>query len=107
MIGLLVYYQNRGDGDVANGGSGLKAFPAGFKMISGSATRRSRKSALVFFDFNVSYNCLRFTPNSGGQGELAERAIQWACLRYSAGQTGYDSSSTSKLLQVHYINEKR
>jgi hypothetical protein len=41
--GLLVYYQNRGNGDVSNGGPGLKAFPPGFKMISGSATRRSRK----------------------------------------------------------------
>jgi len=78
--GLLVYYQNRGNGDVANGGSGLKAFPPGFKMISGSPTRRSRK----------------YTPNSGGQGELAERAIQWTCLRYNApGQTGYDSTLTN------------
>lgn len=41
--GLLVYYQNRGKGDVANGGSGLKAFPPGFKMISGDPTRRAKK----------------------------------------------------------------
>jgi hypothetical protein len=45
--GLLVYYQNRGDGDVQNGGSGLKAFPAGFKMIGGSPIRRSRKFVLI------------------------------------------------------------
>lgn len=27
-----MYYQNRGDLDVSNGGPGLKAFPAGFKV---------------------------------------------------------------------------
>jgi len=40
----------------------------------------------------------RYTPNSGGQGELAERAIQWACLRYVDGQSGYDSTTTSKTI---------
>lgn len=40
-IGLLVYYENRGDLDVSNGGPGLKAFPPGFRMISGSAASRS------------------------------------------------------------------
>jgi len=73
--GLLVYYQNRGNGDVINGGSGLKAFPPGFKMISGSPVRRARK----------------FTPGQGSQGELAERAIEWECLRYTTSSTGYNS----------------
>ncbi|KAG6818244.1 hypothetical protein H0H93_006583 [Arthromyces matolae] len=39
--GLLVYYQNRGDGDVSNGGPGIKAFPPGFKMVTGNPTARS------------------------------------------------------------------
>ncbi|KAG6847810.1 hypothetical protein H0H93_005878 [Arthromyces matolae] len=39
--GLLVYYQNRGDGDVRNGGPGIKAFPPGFKMMTGNPTARS------------------------------------------------------------------
>ncbi|KAJ7032549.1 hypothetical protein C8F04DRAFT_1261843 [Mycena alexandri] len=41
--GLLVYYQNRGDGDVGNGGAGLKAFPPGLKMITGDPKRRTKK----------------------------------------------------------------
>ncbi|KAG9120365.1 hypothetical protein FRC07_004171 [Ceratobasidium sp. 392] len=41
--GLLVYYQNRGDGDVRNGGKGLKAFPPGFKMVTGNPVSRSKK----------------------------------------------------------------
>lgn len=41
--GLLVYYQNRGDGDKRNGGPGLKAFPPGFKMLSGNPYSRSKK----------------------------------------------------------------
>jgi hypothetical protein len=41
--GLLIYYQNRGNGDVKNGGKGLKAFPPGFKMIGGDPRRRSNK----------------------------------------------------------------
>ncbi|KAF7419237.1 hypothetical protein PC9H_001824 [Pleurotus ostreatus] len=65
--GLLVYYQNRGKGDVANGGSGLKAFPPGFKMISGDPTRRAKK----------------YTEGMGTQEELAERAITYTCLRYT------------------------
>ncbi|KAF4566439.1 hypothetical protein EYR36_011865 [Pleurotus pulmonarius] len=65
--GLLVYYQNRGKGDVANGGSGLKAFPPGFKMISGDPTRRAKK----------------YTEGLGTQAELAERAISYTCLRYT------------------------
>jgi len=64
--GLLVYYQHQGGGDVNNGGSGLKAFPPGFKMLSGDVRRRVR----------------RFRPGDGSQGELAERALQWECLRY-------------------------
>ncbi|KAK7055313.1 WSC domain protein [Favolaschia claudopus] len=76
--GLLVYYQNRGDGDVSNGGPGLKAFPPGFKMITGSPARRSKK----------------FPVGEGSQGELAERAIQWSCLRYTANLPGYDDNGT-------------
>ncbi|PPQ96696.1 hypothetical protein CVT26_010248 [Gymnopilus dilepis] len=77
--GLLVYYENRGGNDTSNGGTGLKAFPPGFKMISGSPTRRSRK----------------FTPGEGSQGELAERAIEWECLRYTNSSTpGYNSDQT-------------
>ncbi|KAF8908199.1 hypothetical protein CPB84DRAFT_1843653 [Gymnopilus junonius] len=78
--GLLVYYENRGNNDTSNGGTGLKAFPPGFKMISGSPTRRSRK----------------FTPGDGSQGELAERAIEWECLRYSnSSAQGYNSDQTN------------
>ncbi|KAF5382534.1 hypothetical protein D9615_002802 [Tricholomella constricta] len=71
--GLLVYYQNRGDGDKKNGGPGLKAFPPGFKMFSGNAQARSRK----------------YPRGQGSQAELRERAIEWACLRYPA--PGYNS----------------
>ncbi|KAF5310186.1 hypothetical protein D9619_010599 [Psilocybe cf. subviscida] len=77
--GLLVYYQNRGTGDVSNGGTGLKAFPQGFKMISGSPTRRSKK----------------YTVGEGSQAELAERAVEWECLRYTVTQ-GYNSANTSQ-----------
>ncbi|KAJ6459050.1 hypothetical protein C8R45DRAFT_1064677 [Mycena sanguinolenta] len=76
--GLLVYYQNRGDGDVSNGGPGLKAFPPGFKMITGNPARRSKKYAVGL----------------GTQAELRERAIQWSCLRYSVGLGGYDDNGT-------------
>ncbi|KAH8101503.1 hypothetical protein BXZ70DRAFT_891712 [Cristinia sonorae] len=72
--GLLVYYQNRGTKDVANGGSGLKAFPPGLKMITGDPARRAKK----------------FPTGQGGQDELAERAVQWTCLRYSVGLPQYD-----------------
>ncbi|KAJ7825325.1 hypothetical protein B0H13DRAFT_2122476 [Mycena leptocephala] len=72
--GLLVYYQNRGDGDVSNGGPGLKAFPAGFKMVSGSPTLRTKK----------------FVEGEGSQAELKERAIKYTCLRFTAGLPGYD-----------------
>ncbi|KDQ20403.1 hypothetical protein BOTBODRAFT_306441 [Botryobasidium botryosum FD-172 SS1] len=68
--GLLIYYQNRGDGDPANGGKGLKAFPKGFRMISGNPQARSRK----------------YPKNEGSQGELRERAIEWACLGASEVQ---------------------
>ncbi|KDR70134.1 hypothetical protein GALMADRAFT_887752 [Galerina marginata CBS 339.88] len=78
--GLLVYYQNRGNGDVSNGGPGLKAFPAGLKMISGNPLRRSRK----------------YTPGEGSQAELAERAVEWECLRYTNSSTaGYNSVDTT------------
>ncbi|PPQ69884.1 hypothetical protein CVT25_005589 [Psilocybe cyanescens] len=73
--GLLVYYENRGDGDVSNGGAGLKAFPPGFIMISGDPTRRSRK----------------YSTGQGSQAELAERAVEWECLRYTSSTAGYSS----------------
>lgn len=71
--GLLVYYQNRGDGDVVNGGAGLKAFPAGLKMIAGNALSRSKK----------------YVDGEGSQAELRERSAQWSCLRYPNAD-GYD-----------------
>ncbi|KAG5724570.1 hypothetical protein E4T56_gene19828 [Termitomyces sp. T112] len=74
--GLLVYYQNRGNGDVTNGGPGLKAFPPGFKMLSGNPVARSQK----------------YTPGEGSQGELRERAVFWSCLRYTNSNPGYDGS---------------
>ncbi|KAG8990883.1 hypothetical protein FRB90_001582 [Tulasnella sp. 427] len=72
--GLLVYYQNRGSADVANGGKGLTAFPAGFRMITGDPRKRSKK----------------YTEGLGTQAELGERAIKSSCLRYGSGNTGYD-----------------
>ncbi|QRV96129.1 hypothetical protein RhiJN_24147 [Ceratobasidium sp. AG-Ba] len=72
--GLLVYYQNRGDGDVRNGGKGLKAFPPGFKMITGNPVSRSKK----------------YAEGQGSQAELRERAVQWSCLRYGTSNPGYD-----------------
>ncbi|KAF8811252.1 hypothetical protein BYT27DRAFT_7184648 [Phlegmacium glaucopus] len=78
--GLLVYYQNRGQGDVSNGGSGLKAFPPGFKMVSGNPAARSRK----------------YPPGQGSQAELAERAIEWDCLRYP-NQASYNNVDNVKL----------
>ncbi|KAF9534478.1 hypothetical protein CPB83DRAFT_804460 [Crepidotus variabilis] len=72
--GLLVYYQNRGTLDKINGGPGLKAFPAGFRMISGNVKSRSQK----------------YPPNQGTQAELAERAVKYICLRYSAGKADYE-----------------
>ncbi|KAG9005542.1 hypothetical protein FRB94_001469 [Tulasnella sp. JGI-2019a] len=74
--GLLVYYENRGNGDVSNGGKGLTAFPAGFKMISGNAVKRS----------------LKYPVADGSQGWLGEQAIKGSCLRYNtdASNQGYD-----------------
>ncbi|KAL1745623.1 hypothetical protein HDZ31DRAFT_62936 [Schizophyllum fasciatum] len=76
--GLLIYYQNRGDEDVQNGGRGLKAFPPGFKMISGRPTRRGTKYAL----------------SDSSQGALSERAQFYSCLRYGSAQ-GYDGIGKS------------
>ncbi|KAG9084865.1 hypothetical protein FS749_004892 [Ceratobasidium sp. UAMH 11750] len=76
--GLLVYYQNRGDGDVSNGGAGLKAFPPGFKMISGNPVARSKK----------------YTEGEGSQTELRERAVKWACLRYGTSSPGHGFPTT-------------
>ncbi|CAE6514856.1 unnamed protein product [Rhizoctonia solani] len=80
--GLLVYYLNRGDDDVSNGGPGLKAFPEGFKMISGNPRSRSKK----------------FTTETGTQDELRERATKWICLRYTAGKDGYEGLGCTCLL---------
>nr|AEL31250.1 hypothetical protein [Armillaria mellea] len=74
--GLLIYYQNRGTKDVANGGPGLKAFPEGFKMISGDPKKRSFK----------------YPTGLGTQAELAERAIEWSCLRYTTNNPGYSGT---------------
>ncbi|KAI3610099.1 wsc domain [Moniliophthora roreri] len=71
--GLLVYYQNRGSLDKANGGPGLKAFPPGFRMITGNPVARSKK----------------YQDGLGTQAELAERAIAWACLRYTTSNPDY------------------
>ncbi|KAK7045818.1 hypothetical protein VNI00_007227 [Paramarasmius palmivorus] len=57
--GLLIYYQNRGSLDKINGGPGLKAFPPGFRMITGNPVARSKK----------------YQNGLGTQQELAERAI--------------------------------
>ncbi|KAG8881684.1 hypothetical protein FRB97_009233 [Tulasnella sp. 331] len=74
--GLLVYYENRGNGDPSNGGPGLTAFPEGFRMISGNAVKRSQK----------------YPTDDGSQGYLAEQAIKGSCLRYNtnASNQGYD-----------------
>ena len=57
-IGLLIYYQNRGNGDKANGGSGIKAFPPGFKMISGNIAARSKKCVdITLYPLRVLTNC--------------------------------------------------
>jgi len=75
--GLLVYYENRGDLDVSNGGTGLKAFPPGFRMISGSAGSRSSQG-IAEADY---YN---------SQAGLAQAAIQYSCLRYTSTEDGYN-----------------
>ncbi|KAG8924243.1 hypothetical protein FRC01_011742 [Tulasnella sp. 417] len=72
--GLLVYYQNRGSADVANGGKGLKAFPPGFRMITGDPKKRSKV----------------YQEGLGTQAELAERAIKSSCLRYTTNNPSYD-----------------
>ncbi|KAL1745622.1 hypothetical protein HDZ31DRAFT_62935 [Schizophyllum fasciatum] len=71
--GLLIYYQNRGDEDKKNGGPGLKAFPPGFKMISGRPNRRGTKYSL----------------DDPSQEALNERAQFYSCLRYGTAD-GYD-----------------
>ncbi|KAH9476212.1 hypothetical protein JR316_0011783 [Psilocybe cubensis] len=76
--GLLVYYENRGAVDASNGGPGLRAFPPGLRMVSGDPQRRAR----------------RYTTGEGSQAELAERAVEWECLRYTTGgaaAAGYNS----------------
>ncbi|KAF8305629.1 hypothetical protein DL93DRAFT_2120902 [Clavulina sp. PMI_390] len=73
--GLLIYYQDRGDLAKINGGPGLKAFPPGFKMLSGNPARRSMNAPT--------------TDNT--QWGLGQRAQFFSCLRYTGGQTGYDT----------------
>ncbi|PPQ99226.1 hypothetical protein CVT24_009245 [Panaeolus cyanescens] len=81
---LLVYYLNRGSADVANGGSGLKAFPPGLVMMSGNPNRRTKKYPYVS---GVGF--------AGTQEELKERAIEWTCLRYiNSTASGYDSTTS-------------
>ncbi|KAG8728130.1 hypothetical protein FRC12_021990 [Ceratobasidium sp. 428] len=72
--GLLVYYQNRGTQDKINGGPGLKAFPQGFKMVSGNPFSRSKK----------------YAEGLGTQAELRERAAGWICLRYTTPNKDYE-----------------
>ncbi|KAG8745918.1 hypothetical protein FRC10_006722 [Ceratobasidium sp. 414] len=72
--GLLVYYQNRGTQDKINGGPGLKAFPPGFKMITGNPYSRSKK----------------YADGLGTQAELRERAVGWICLRYTTNNPDYE-----------------
>jgi hypothetical protein len=61
--------------DVSNGGPGLKAFPEGFKMVSGNPVKRSAQ-----FE---SYP-------TGSQQYLKEQATFYSCLRYTDVATGYD-----------------
>nr|AEM76788.1 putative WSC domain protein [Armillaria mellea] len=75
-IGLLIYYQNRGSMDVANGGPGLKAFPEGFRMVTGDPRKRS----------------FQYPTGLGTQAELAERAIAWICLRYTTRTGGFPTT---------------
>ncbi|KAJ7896638.1 hypothetical protein B0H14DRAFT_2558007 [Mycena olivaceomarginata] len=63
--GLLVYYQNPR--------RRRQAFPPGLRMIAGDPKRRSKK----------------FAVGLGTQEELCERAVQWSCLRFTAGLPGY------------------
>ncbi|KZP04108.1 hypothetical protein FIBSPDRAFT_915182 [Athelia psychrophila] len=64
--GVLIYYLNRGNLDVSNGGSGLKAFPPGLKMISGNPVSRSIQQG----------------AGTGNQTELAELAVQYKCYGF-------------------------
>lgn len=92
LSGLLVYYLNRGDQDKSNGGPGLKAFPPGFQMVSGSAVSRSIGWVDCHF-FALRITELRWRPGAGfdSQAELAQAAIQYSCLRYNTpGQEGYN-----------------
>lgn len=73
--GLLVYYQDRGNYAVVNGGPGLYAFPDGFRMISGNPILRSMDADAL-------------TDNS--QYGLSRRATFFSCLRYVDNVSGYD-----------------
>ncbi|KZP14800.1 hypothetical protein FIBSPDRAFT_867937 [Athelia psychrophila] len=77
LIGLLVYYLNRGDLDASNGGKGLKAFPPGFRMVSGNAGSRSSQGIAEANYYN-------------SQAGLAQAAIQYSCLRYTGTTPGYN-----------------
>ncbi|KAL0571171.1 hypothetical protein V5O48_010786 [Marasmius crinis-equi] len=91
--GLLIYYQNRGQLDKINGGPGLKAFPPGFRMLTGNPTARAKKSAFNHL-LGISTEVLRYRhlDGSGSQQDLAERAIAWTCLRYTTSNTDYDGT---------------
>jgi hypothetical protein len=90
-----VYYQPRGSQAKVNGGSGLKAFPAGLRMISGNPLLRSKKYVVLSSEANLITDRVfsRYQAGLGTQAELAERAVQFSCLRYTANQTGYDGES--------------
>ncbi|KAG8704597.1 hypothetical protein FRC09_003442, partial [Ceratobasidium sp. 395] len=102
--GLLIYYQNRGDGDVSQGGSGLKAFPPGFKMTSGNPAARSKK----------------YPEGEGSQAELRERAAHYdghgfpttdceagfnARLHLPACWDGKNLDSTNHVSHVAYLSK--
>jgi len=59
-----VYYLFRGVDDKKNGGSGLKAFPNGLKMLTGTPTRRNREWE---------------RGNRSTQAALGEEAVEWLC----------------------------
>jgi hypothetical protein len=48
-----------------------------------------------FFECLLTGWVYRFTPGEGSQRELAERAVEWECLRYTT-TTGYNSINSSE-----------
>lgn len=98
LTGLLVYYLQRGDADALNGGPGLKAFPEGFKMISGNPRSRSKKYICATHSLGhpIDGFVARYATQTGTQDELRERATEWSCLRYpnADGYNGYGFPTT-------------